>query len=83
MGGRIERGRVSVGFGERLGERPLGLPGRFVEHLPHRIAVEFAELAGRERFVETQYLEEIEYEIPHIASVVAHDERLSFAWGRA
>ena len=72
VGRRIESGRVPVGVGEGLGQRPLGQPGGLAEHLANGLAVEVAELTGRQRLLEFEHLEEIELEIPDIALVVAH-----------
>ena len=71
---RVERRRVAVGVGERLGERALGQLRRLVEHLAYGLAVEVTELAGRQRLLQLQHLEKVELEITHIALVVAHDQ---------
>ena len=70
---RVERRRVAVGVGERLRERPLGQASGLHQHLPHRVAVQVAELAAGQRLVEFQHLEQVELEVAHVALVVTHD----------
>ena len=69
---RVERRRVPVGVGERLGQRSLGQLRRLVEHLAHGLAVEVAELTGCQRLLELEHLEKVELKIAHIALVMAH-----------
>ena len=68
----VERRWAPVGLGERLRDRPLGQLRGFRQHLAHRLAVEVAELAGRQRLLERKHLEKVELEIAHIALVMAH-----------
>ena len=78
----VERRRVAVGVGERFRERPLGQPRRLVEHLSHGLAVEVTELAGGQRLLQVEHLEQVELQIAHVALVVAHALRLSLRTDR-
>ena len=66
-------GGLRSAVGERLGERPLGQPGDLGEHLAGRFLVQVGELAGAERLVDAEYLEQVEYLVTDVALVVAHD----------
>ena len=73
----VERRRVAVGVGEGFGQRALGLTRRLVEHLSDGLAVEVTELAGGQRLLQVEHLEQVELQIAHVALVVAHALRLS------
>ena len=68
----VERRRVAVGVGEGFGQWALGLTRRLVEHLSDGLAVEVTELAGGQRLLQVEHLEEVELQIAHVALVVAH-----------
>ncbi len=82
VGVRVEGRRVAVAVGERLRERSLGLPGRLGEHLADRLAVEVAELPSGQDLLQVEHLEQVEFEVTHVALVVAHGrDRYGLTWG--
>src|SRR6516165_3295616 len=69
---RDEPRRVAVGIDERIGERPPVQPRNFAENLPHRRRVQVTVRTRIEHRVETENLEQVELEVAHVGSVMAH-----------
>ncbi len=72
----VERRWVAVAVGKRLGHRALSQPGGLGKHLPHRIAVQVAERFVGQHLLQAERFEQIEFQVAHIALVVAHGSRL-------
>ncbi len=68
----VERRRMPVAVGERLGHLALGQPRGLGKHLPHRFAVQVAERFVGQHLLQAQRLEQVEFQVAHVALVVAH-----------
>ena len=69
---REEPRRVAVGLDERVRDRPLGQPRHLAENLTHRRRVEITVGARIEHGVEAENLEQVELQVSHVRSVMAH-----------
>jgi hypothetical protein len=68
----VEDGRVAVGVGEGLGERPLGELGDLGDDAAGRVLVQVGERSVRQDLVGAEDLEEVELDVANVALVVAH-----------
>ena len=69
---RDEPRRVAVGLDERVCNRPLGQPRHLAENLTHRRGVQITVGARIEHRVEAENLEQVELQVAHVRSVMAH-----------
>jgi len=67
---------MAVGFGEGVGDRPLGQARGLGEYLTDRVGIEVAVLAAVEHLLQLQQLEEVELEVADVALEMAHRLRL-------
>ena len=64
--------RVAIGLDERVCNRPLGQSRHLAENVTHRCRVQIPVGARIEHRVETENLEQVELEVSHVRSVMAH-----------
>lgn len=72
MGLRVEDRRVTVGVGEGLGERSLCESCDLGQHAADGVGIEIAPSAFAQWLFQSEYLEEVELEVPNVALVMAH-----------